>query len=152
MQAQINAMLPAYAQQCTMLLNKPVPFEIEWPTVDHNPEVIGLLLNASLTPLLGGIALLAQDKIRCAQLHTLLDRILIRQAHAPTEHGFAFDAGVLSFSAYLSPGMPPMDPQLAASLLGAVLNKASAGKSAKPKKAAPRSKKPGPKKKPKKKE
>jgi hypothetical protein len=152
MQAQINAMLPAYAQQCTMLLNKPVPFEIEWPTVDHNPEVIGLLLNASLTPLLGGIALLAQDKIRCAQLHTLLDRILIRQAHAPTEHGFAFDAGVLSFSAYLSPGMPPMDPQLAASLLGAVLNNVSAGKSAKPKKAAPRSKKPGPKKKPKKKE
>jgi hypothetical protein len=152
MQAQINAMLPAYAQQCTMLLNKPVPFEIEWPTVDHNPEVIGLLLNASLTPLLGGIALLAQDKIRCAQLHTLLDRILIRQAHAPTEHGFAFDAGVLSFSAYLSPGMPPMDPQLAASLLGAVLNNVSAGKSAKPKKAAPRSKKPGPKKKPKKRE
>lgn len=151
MQIQIDAMLPAYAQQCTLLLKKPVAFAIDWNTVDPRPEVIGMLLNASLSPVLGGIALLTQDKIRHAQLHTLLERVLIRQAHIPTDHGFAFDAGTLRFTAFLSPTMPPMDPQLAATLLGVLFNNASSGKSEKPKKSAPRSKKPGPKKGPKKK-
>ena len=119
---QLEAVLPAYAQQCTMMLGKGVTFGIEWESLTGGVEAMGMLLNAGLTPVLGGLAILMSDAKRKAQAQEAISRVVLRQAAAGGEHGFTLREGTLRYAVMVSPAMPTMDPQLAATLLGRVLD------------------------------
>ena len=122
MRKQLEAVLPAYAQQCTMMLGTGVTFGIEWESLTGGVEVMGMLLNAGLTPVLGGLAILMSDAKRKAQAQEAISRVVLRQAAGASEHGFTLREGTLRYAVMVSPAMPTMDPQLAATLLGRVLD------------------------------
>ena len=160
---QFEQVLPVYAQQCAMILGKAVTFGIEWESLTGGVEAMGMLLNAGLTPVIGGLAILLSDAKRKQQAQEAISRVVLRQTMAGSEHGFTLKDGTLTYAVMVSPAMPTMDPQLAATLLGTVLDTqtrarrvgAKTRKAAKPakKKAKPPAKTPakGDKKKPKKK-
>ena len=156
---QLEAVLPAYAQQCTMILGKGVTFGIEWESLTGGVEAMGMLLNAGLTPMLGGLAILLNDAKRKQQAQEAISRVVLRQAAGASEHGFTLRNGILTYAVLVSPAMPTMEPQLAATLLGTVLDTqglanrvgAKTRKAAKPAKKKPKPSTKGDKKKPKKK-
>ena len=120
----MQATLPTYAQQLQMMSGKAMPLEIAWETLEKKPEAVGELLNAALTPVLGGFAFLGQDTAMRAAIGELVNKVLVRKAGGPGEHGFALKDGVLIYSAFLASGMPMMDPQTAAGILRAILSTA----------------------------
>ena len=145
LRAQFEGLLPVYAQQFAMILGKPVEFEIEWESVKGGMEGMGNLLNAGLTPTVGGLAILASDPKKKLQAHTMISKVILRQAATASEHGFSLKNSTLTYSAALMPGVAPMDPQLAALLLGTVLKSGGLAKRVGAKsraKAAPKKKPP----------
>jgi hypothetical protein len=121
MQAQIQATLPAFASQLQLMLGRAVPLEIAWETLDRKIEAGGMLLNACLTPVLGGLGMLGQDPAIRDALAARVDKIVLRQSDAPANLGFSLDDRVLTYAAVLSATVPTMDPQTAANLLRELL-------------------------------
>ena len=109
-------------QQCAMILGKAVTFAIEWESLTGGVEGMGMLLNAGLTPVIGGLAILLADAKRKEQAQGAISRVVLRQASGASEHGFTLKGGTLTYAVVLSPAMPTMEPQLAATLLGRVLD------------------------------
>jgi hypothetical protein len=125
-QAEMQAILPTYAQQIQMMSGKALPLEIAWDSLERRADAIGELLNAALTPVLGGFAFLGQDMAMRAAIGEHVDKIIVRKAAGPAEHGFALKDRVLVYSAFMAAGMPMMDPQTASGILRAILSAATA--------------------------
>ncbi len=138
MRDQMNAALPIYAAQFEQLLGKPIPFEIDWNSLDGDALAIGELLNAGLTPILGGLSILGSDAEIRRRIHTLIKKITLRRAAAAPHHGFTLEKSTLVYSAFLSKVIPATDPQLAATLLRTMLVDAPSPQSPAAKKTPPK--------------
>jgi hypothetical protein len=154
LRTEMEGVLSSYGPQLEAMLGKALRLEIDWDSLERRLESVGELLNASLGPVLGGLAFLGQDVEFREKIGRAVNMILLRKAGGPTEHGFTLRDGVLTFSAFLSPGMPVMDPQLSAGVLKGILglkgvpNRQVQGNPPVEEVASPPKKKPAAKKKP----
>ena len=131
MQSQIQAMLPVYANQLQLTVGRALPLEIAWDTLGNKVEAVGQLLNAGLTPVLGGLGMLGQDPAIRDAIAKRVDKIVLRKSDTLSDHGFSLDDRILTFAAVLSPTVPTMDPQTAANLLRALFASPAAKSAAK---------------------
>jgi hypothetical protein len=138
MRAQIQAVLPAYSNNLQLMVGQAIPLEIAWDTLGRQLVAPGQLLNAALTPLLGGLGMLGQDAVMREAIAKRIGKIVLQQAAAAADHGFSLKDRILTFAAVLSPTVPTMDAPTAAIVLRALLTPPAARSAVK--KAAPRRK------------
>ena len=120
MKVTIDGALAVYRQQMVMMVGKAVSVEIDWESVDGDQQAAGELLNAGLTPTIGGMAILGQDAAMRKAIKQKVERIVLQRATRGTG-GVLLNAGNLFFVVRAVAGMPPMEPAVAAKLMGGVL-------------------------------
>ena len=159
MRTQIMQMLPNFSQQFAAMLGKPIPVTIDWESLEGDPMALSVLLNASLTPIMGGLAALSQEPGYRDDVVKFIDEIELHRAASAEDQAIRLHEGVLTMSVFTTEAdAPPMSPEEATSIFRGIIDYVRAlpsepKKTPKPKAKAPAkptakpaAKKPAPKK------
>ncbi len=104
--ASIESSLPSISQSFAVALDRAIPLTINWESIGRDQMAAGLLLNACLSPIVGGLFALAQDGDYRDDLIRLIDRIELARAASLEEQSIRLEGGTLSVAVFVTMESP----------------------------------------------
>lgn len=123
MRTELMHMLPTFSQQFTAFLGKPIPITIDQESLNGDALALSVLINACISPILGGVITLAQEPGYRDEIVKHIQQITLRSAASEEEQGIRLSEGTLTMSVFTTDEhIQPISPEEATSIFRGMID------------------------------
>lgn len=101
--------LSSFAQTFAAVIGKPIKLEMDWESLESNPNAPGTLLNICLAGLIGGIAQLGTDPAVAQRVRDCVDCIVLTRAASKRQARITLEETTLLVAAVTGANAQPLD-------------------------------------------
>jgi hypothetical protein len=118
----IQSTLGSYAQTFAAIVGKPIELDIDWESLEGDPNAPWMLLNTCLGGVIGGIAQLGGDPGVAQRIRDCVDLIVLTRAASKRQARITLEGRTLLVAAVTSTGAQPLDAAATAGTIGRLLS------------------------------